>query len=120
MRMIDKIILGQRLRELRESSGLSQKQIAECLSVDQSLISKFESGERSISSTQLDTICDIVCFPADKLLDEKQDEKLDNAVSFRTAKLSIESIKALSAINRIFLNQMKMDKWGDAENDRQA
>ena len=118
--MIDKMILGQRLRELRESSGLSQKQIAECLSVDQSLIFKFESGERSISSTQLDTICDIVCFPVDKLLDERQDVKPGNAVSFKTAKLSIESIKALSVINRIFLYQMKMDKWGDAEYDRQA
>ena len=118
--MVDKIILGQRLKELRESAGLSQKQLAECLSVDQSLIFKFESGERSISSTQLDTICDIVCFPVDKLLDERQDVKPGNAVSFKTAKLSIESIKALSVINRIFLNQMKMDKWGDAANDRQV
>ena len=116
--MIDKMILGQRLRELRESSGLSQKQIAECLSVDQSLIFKFESGERSISSTQLDTICDIVCFPVDKLLDERQDVKPGNAVSFKTAKLSIESIKALSVINRIFLNQMKMDRWETAANGR--
>lgn len=110
--MVDRIILGQRLRKLREASGLSQKQIAECLSVDQSLISKFESGERSINSTQIDTICNIVCYPEDKLMDEKQDIRPDNTVSFRTAHLSIESIKALSAINRIFLNQMKMDKWG--------
>ena len=115
--MIDKITLGQRLKEIRESAGLSQQQIAECLSVDQSLISKFESGERSISSTQLDALCDIVCYPVDKLLDENQNVKPNNAISFRTAKLSIESIKALSAINRIFLNQMKMDKWGAISND---
>ena len=116
--MVDKIVLGQRLKKLREEAGLRQKQIAECLSVDQSLVSKFEVGERSISSKQLDTICDIVCYPVDKLLDEEQDIKPDNTISFRTAKLSTESIKALSAINRIFLNQMKMDKWSAVANGR--
>lgn len=115
--MVDKIILGQRLKELRESAGLSQKQLAECLSVDQSMVSKFESGERSISATQLEAVCDIICYPIEKLLDEKHDVKPNNVISFRTAKLSIESIKALRAINRIFLNQLKMDKWESVQND---
>ena len=97
---------------LADENASAATEIAECLSVDQSLISKFESGERSINSTQIDTICNIVCYPEDKLMDEKQDIRPDNTVSFRTANLSIESIKALSVINRIFLNQMKMDKWG--------
>ncbi len=116
--MIDKIILGQRLRGLRESAGLSQKQLADCLSVDQSLVSKIEAGERTASSTQIEAICNIVCYPADKLLDESLEVKPDSAISFRTAKLSIESIKALSTINRIFLNQMKMDKWEMAADGR--
>ena len=116
--MIDKIILGQRLKKLRESAGLSQKQIADCLSVNQSLVSKIEAGERTASSTQIEAICNIVCYPADKLMDESQDLKPDSAISFRTASLSIESIKALSTINRIFLNQMKMDRWEATANGR--
>ena len=116
--MVDKIILGLRLRQLREAAGLSQKQLAECLSVDQSLISKIEAGERTASSSQIDAICDIVCYPVDKLVDETLDIRPDSAISFRTAKLSTESIKALSAINRIFLNQMRMDRWEAACDDR--
>lgn len=116
--MVDKIILGLRLKQLREAAGLSQKQLAECLSVDQSLISKIEAGERTASSSQIDAICDIVCYPADKLVDETLDIRPDSAISFRTAKLSTESIKALSAINRIFLNQMRMDRWEAACDDR--
>lgn len=116
--MVDKIILGLRLRQLREAAGLSQKQLAECLSVDQSLISKIEAGERTASSSQIDAICDIVCYPADKLVDETLDIRPDSTISFRTAKLSTESIKALSAINRIFLNQMRMDRWEAACDDR--
>ena len=40
--MVDKIILGQRLKGLRESAGLSQKQLADCLSIGQNLVSKIE------------------------------------------------------------------------------
>lgn len=51
--MVDKFISGLRLRQLREVAGLSQEQLAECLSVGQSLISKIEAGERTASSTQM-------------------------------------------------------------------
>ena len=41
-----KIILGQRLRELREAKGLTQKQLAEKLGVLERTISYWESGKR--------------------------------------------------------------------------
>ena len=110
--MIDKITLGKRIKALRDACGLSQAQIAECVEVDQSLISKIESGERTISSSLLEQICDIFCYPVEYLLDDKQDVKPASVISFRTASLSSESIKSISVINRIFLNQMKMDEWG--------
>ncbi|MBO8442345.1 MAG: helix-turn-helix domain-containing protein [Spirochaetes bacterium] len=110
--MVDKATLGQRLRRLREATGLSQEQLADCLSVDQSLVMAIEAGEMAASSTQIEAFCDIVCFPVDRLLDEKQDINPDDAISYSDAKLSTESIKALSAVNRIFLNQQKMDGLG--------
>ena len=69
--MVDKATLGQRLRRLREATGLSQEQLADCLSVDQSLVMAIEAGEMTASSTQIEAFCDIVCFPVDRLLDEK-------------------------------------------------
>ena len=116
--MVDKIILGQSLKGLRESAGLSQKQLADCLSIGQSLVSKIEAGECTASSTQIEAICNIVCYPADKLLYESQGLKPDSAISYRLISVSIEGIKAISAINRIFLNQMKMDRWETAANGR--
>ena len=115
--MVDKELLGKRLKMLREESGLSQEQLAQCLSVDQSLISKFEKGERSISATQIDAICNIVCYPVERLLDEGKDMSRSTAISFRSVKLSLESLKALSVVNRIFLNQMRMDDWSSVGND---
>ena len=109
--MVDKITLGQRLKTLREEAGLSQQILADCISVDQSLISKLETGERLISSTQLEAICDVLCYPIGKLLAEKEDIKVTDTISYKGAKLSVESFKNLAHINRIFLNQQKMDKW---------
>ena len=52
------------------------------------------------------------------MVDETLDIRPDSSISFKTAKLSTESIKALSVINRIFLNQMRMDRWEAAYDDK--
>ena len=49
---------GDRLRELRASKGLSQKALAECLSVSKSSINMYEHGEREPSFDMLEIIAD--------------------------------------------------------------
>ena len=41
-------LVGKVLRKLRMESGLKQDQVAARLGINQSMISKFESGERSL------------------------------------------------------------------------
>ncbi|MCR5392100.1 MAG: helix-turn-helix domain-containing protein [Olsenella sp.] len=41
-------LVGKVLRKLRMESGLKQNQVADRLGTSQSMISKFESGERSL------------------------------------------------------------------------
>ena len=109
--MVSKIILGKRIRQLREISGISLQQLAECLGADEDLLEGVEYGDVSMSSSVLDKICGIFCYPREKLLDETQEINPEEVIRFQTAKLSEESFTALSNVNRIFLNQMKMDKW---------
>lgn len=109
--MVSKIILGKRIRQLREISGLSLEQLAECLGADEELLNGVEVGDISMSSSVLDKVCGIFCYPREKLLDETQEINPEDIIRFQTAKLSEESVEALSNVNRIFLNQMKMDKW---------
>ena len=45
--------IGKKVKLLREAASFTQQQLADYLSVDQSLISKFEKGERSINSDAL-------------------------------------------------------------------
>jgi len=47
------VALGERLRELRERSGLSQVQIANAASISQSALSHYENGQRDMSSVTL-------------------------------------------------------------------
>lgn len=109
--MVSKAILGKRIKQLREISGISLEQLAECLGADEDLLEGVEYGVVSMSSSVLDKICGIFCYPREKLLDEKQKINPEEVIRYQSAKLSKESVEALGNVNRIFLNQMEMDKW---------
>lgn len=49
--------MNERLKVIRKESGLTQKEFAERLEVDQSLIAKWERGERPIPTAQIKLIC---------------------------------------------------------------
>jgi transcriptional regulator with XRE-family HTH domain len=102
-------IIGTNIKKLRENTGLGQKHIAGYLGVDQSLISKFESGERVVSSDMLDKLAALFCCPVSVIL--SPDEcKLSVGFAFRTTGIEDKDLEALAVINRIALNQMQMDK----------
>lgn len=109
--MIDKITLGKRIKTLREKAGLSQTQLAHCLDVDQSLISKFESGERTLSILQIENIASILCYPVKALTSEIEDFSVLPSISFRADRFTDEDILALSKVNKIFLNQIKINSY---------
>ncbi|MAT68533.1 MAG: transcriptional regulator [Planctomycetaceae bacterium] len=51
-------ILGELLRELRESAGLKQSDVASRLQQTQSFVSKWEAGQRRVDVLQLRAFCD--------------------------------------------------------------
>jgi transcriptional regulator with XRE-family HTH domain len=50
--------LGRLLVEFRERRGLGQKQAAQLAGIDNSTLSRLESGERGVSREVLDRLCD--------------------------------------------------------------
>ena len=105
---IDLVSMGAKIKFLREKANLTQTQIAEYLCVDQSLISKFEKGERSINSDALNKLADLFCCTVELLNSEESVQEY--SISFRTSNLTIDDMKILATINRIALNQLKMDR----------
>jgi transcriptional regulator with XRE-family HTH domain len=100
--------IGQRLKTSREKMGLTQKHIAEYLGVDQSLVSKFESGERVISSDMLDALSALFCCPVSAFVSNNDCLK-PIEFAFRTTALDTEDLSALAILNKIALNQLQME-----------
>lgn len=79
------MIIGKKLRELREEKGLLLRQVAAELEVDTAYISKMERGEKNIKKEfiiQLATIYNhdqdelIALWLADKIFDTVKDESM--------------------------------------------
>lgn len=106
---IDMSIVGPNLKSLREGMDLGQKNVASYLGVDQSLISKFESGERAISADMLSKLSALFCCPVSRIVTPDVGRP-SMAFAFRTNGLDGSDLKALAVINKIALNQLQMDR----------
>ncbi len=101
--------IGKKIKKLREDSHLTQQQLAEYLNVDQSLVSKFEKSERTISSDILTEISILFCCSLHDLLSNEDIMPKFN-IAFRQSEISLEDLKELSIIHKIALNQVKIDE----------
>jgi transcriptional regulator with XRE-family HTH domain len=59
---------GNRIRELRESNKLLQRQVASILEIDTPMLSKIERGERKAKREQVVSIAKLLNFDVDELL----------------------------------------------------
>ena len=65
---IDKKLVGQRIKEMRKSEKLTQKQLAEILNTSQSTVSAYESGRTLILTAFLCEICEYFNVSADYII----------------------------------------------------
>ncbi|HNW85121.1 MAG: helix-turn-helix transcriptional regulator [Candidatus Cryosericum sp.] len=94
---------GATLRALREKSGLTQQNLAAFLGVDQSLISKFETGERSLGVEQLDQLAALLGVDVDVFSSGTLDVPVLR-LALRANSISQNDLQAISTINRIALD----------------
>lgn len=67
------ISLGQRIKQIRESLGLSQQIVAEQLGVSRPSISLIENGERRVCAEELRKLAEIFNMSVDALLDPRKE-----------------------------------------------
>jgi len=85
---------GERLQTLRKSKGLSQKQVADAVGISASVISNYESSERTPSLENLIALAGFYRCSTDYLLGL---EKSNNSKSIDVSMLTDEQIRLLSA-----------------------
>jgi transcriptional regulator with XRE-family HTH domain len=61
--------LGPLLTRLRNERGLAQKQVARLAEIDNSTLSRLESGDRGVSREVLDRLCDVLELDRHERLD---------------------------------------------------
>ena len=61
--------LGPLLTRLRNERGLAQKRVASLAEIDNSTLSRLESGDRGVSREVLDRICDVLDLDRHERLD---------------------------------------------------
>ena len=100
---MDVSLANRRFRELRESSNLTQAQIAGFLNIDQSYISKFEKGERRLSLEVIEKMCNL--FGCTLEYFENEDEGyVPLSIAFRSSSLQNQDLESIAAINKVALN----------------
>ena len=106
------IDLAARLVDLRKSAHLSQDQVAKYLGIDQSMLSKMESGERSIGVSVLEDLASLYCLSAYDLANSGDiTEKMK--LAFRAKELTSEDLINLARVNKIIINQRFMDNLAE-------
>lgn len=111
---VDLIKLGHNIKTAREHSRLTQSELAKFLGIDQSMVSKYESGERAMGSDTLERIAAFLCTPEKDLLYSDEIYPKHTA-AFRAENLTFEDICILADVNKIILNQIEMDEMLYAE-----
>ena len=104
---MDRLSIGNKIKELRTKAGFNQSIIAEYLQVDQSLISKIEKGEREASTDVLKKLAELFGCKVSAIINEEEDISCLN-VAFRTNGMSKDDLNLIAVINRIALNLENM------------
>ena len=97
------------LKKLREQCGFNQSQIANFIGVDQSLISKIESGDRKITIDVLEKLCTLYGITMSEIHEEDISINKEMSIDFRTTSLSNSDLVVIANMRKIALNLQEMN-----------
>lgn len=98
-------MIGQKLRELRESKGLVQRQIAAELEVDTAYVIKIEGNEKPVSRHHLKKLSILLEISEDELLKHWIADKLYDVI-----KNEIFGVEALQLAKQYYMEQIRINR----------
>lgn len=101
------ILIGRKIKALREKAGLNQTQLAQFLGIDQTTISKCETGERQFQVDHLERLGDLFGLPLIDLVNAET-PAAHIQIAFRANGMQVEDLNAIADIQRIALNLDEM------------
>ena len=95
--------MGNKIKELRKQSGLTQEQIGLFLGIDQSMVAKIEKGDRVLTTVQLNKLSNLFACTEEYILGVEE-EDFPMRLAFRLENPTIETMRIVSSINRVAAN----------------
>jgi len=87
------------------NSPFTQDMLADYLSVNQTMISKWKNGNRKMSVTHLEKICDLFGCSIEDVINNNVTSKSFNNIKFRTTEITDKSsLESIASINKIVNN----------------
>ncbi len=105
----------EKFKDLRIESNYTQKQLSDFLDIDQTTLSKIESGERSISVSKAEKLALLYGYDLTSL---KNNSSISSPVkfAFRANEISGEDLNAIADINKIVFNLKLINELKNREN----
>lgn len=101
--MLNFELVGKKVKDLRNQSGLNQRQLAEYLNVDRSYVSKCEKGERQFSADILEKITNLFGCSMEFFTSESSGN-LPIPFALRANGINVADLEAIAVMNRLALN----------------
>jgi len=101
---VNTLLIGANAKRARELNNFSQANVAAFLKVDQSLISKFESGERSLQSDMFERLANLYGY---KIADFESEDGISEKrikTAYRSSGISVKDMEVIHDIKRIAIN----------------
>lgn len=106
------MVLGERLKQQRKMSGLSQEKVAEYLGVSRQAVTKWEAGQSAPNSENLMALAGLYHISLDELIENNvKDRRKPNLVL--RSNLTWLAIGAQTAILNIFVQSAYFSSTGD-------
>lgn len=107
---MDKII-SNNLKVLRETSGYTQKQIAEFLGINRSAYANYEAGERNVPLDVLEGVAKLLGVDMSMLLEaDAGNIKSSLLCAFRADNLTAEDMRQVAGFKDVAMSYLKMIK----------
>ena len=103
------------VKKILEETVFTQQQIADCMGVDQSLVSKWKTGERELTAQQFDKLCGVLGYSLIDYLEGRTHQPI--SIAFSAKALTNDDVVALGRLNHMFANLKYMETLDSYETD---
>ena len=104
--------LGATIKQLRESNGFTQQQLADYLGINRVMLTYFETGERKPTIAELEKLASLFGLDAaDLVAPDATTLALNAAFAFRSiGGLQVAHLEHIASFRRIVSNYLKMQR----------